>query len=98
MGSIGKQGYSNYNDEDKVTEDDNALKEYITSYYKDLFDQPKPSSFALDESRVDNIVQVSQEENDLFLRPFTINEVQEAIFQMEHNKAPSLNGFSAEFY
>jgi hypothetical protein len=43
-------------------------------------------------------VQVSQEENDLIIRPFTHDEVREAIFQMEHNKAPGPNGFSAEFY
>jgi hypothetical protein len=74
------------------------LKEYITSYYKDLFGPPKNTSFSLDESRVDDIVQVSHEENELLVRPFTVEEVREAIFQMEHNKAPELDGFSAEFY
>jgi hypothetical protein len=54
--------------------------------------------FSLDESRVDDIVQVSQEENDLLIQPFTVDEVQEAIFQMEHNKAPGLDGFPVEFY
>jgi hypothetical protein len=53
--------------EDKVIEGDNALKEYITSYYKDLFGQSKPSSFSLDKSRVGDIVQASQEENDLLV-------------------------------
>jgi hypothetical protein len=41
---------------------------------------------------------VSQKENDLLVRPFTIEEVREALFQMEHNKAPGLDGFLAEFY
>jgi hypothetical protein len=84
--------------EDKVIEGDNALKEYIASYYKDLFGKPKPSSFTLDESRVDDIVHVSQEENDLIVRPFTVSEVQKAVFQMEHNKALDLDGFPAEVY
>jgi hypothetical protein len=84
--------------EDRVIEGDQALKEYITSYYKDLFGRSKPSSFSLDESRVDDIEQVSQEENDLLTRPFTMDEVWEAIFQMEHNKAPGSDGFPAEFY
>jgi hypothetical protein len=66
--------------EDKVIEGDQALKEYITSYYKDLFGPPKPNSFSLDESRIDDIEQVSQEENDLLTRPFTMDEVREAIF------------------
>jgi hypothetical protein len=81
--------------EDKIIEDDQALKEYITSYYKDLFGPSKLNSLSLDESRVDDIEQVSQ---DLLTRPFTMDEVREAIFQMEHNKAPGLDGFSAEFY
>jgi hypothetical protein len=83
---------------DRVIEGDQALKEYITSYYKDLFGQPKPRSFSLDESRVEDIEQVSQEENDLLIRPFTMDEVWEAIFQMEHNKALGSDGFPVEFY
>jgi hypothetical protein len=81
--------------EDKIIEGDQALKEYITSYYKDLFGPSKLNSLSLDESRVDDIEQVSQ---DLLTRPFTMDEVREAIFQMEQNKAPGLDGFSAEFY
>jgi hypothetical protein len=48
--------------------------------------------------RVDDIEQVSQEENDLLVRPFTMEEIRETIFQMEHNKAPEPDGFQAEFY
>jgi hypothetical protein len=47
---------------------------------------------------VDDIEQVSQEENDLLVRPFTMEEIRETIFQMEHNKAPEPDGFQAEFY
>jgi hypothetical protein len=84
--------------EDTLIEGEQALKEYITSYYRDLFGPPKQCSFSLDESRVDDIVQVSQEENDLIIRPFTHEEIQEAVFQMEHNKASGPDGFLAEFY
>jgi hypothetical protein len=81
--------------EDRIIECDQALKEHITSYYKDLFDPPTPSSFSLDESRVDDIEQVSHEENELLTRSFSMDEVREAIFQMEHNKAPRSDGFPA---
>jgi hypothetical protein len=47
-----------------VIKGDIALKKHITSYYKELFGPSKPSSFSLDETRVNDIVQVSQEEND----------------------------------
>jgi hypothetical protein len=72
-------------DEDKVIEGDIALKKHITSYYKELFGLLKPNSFSLDESRVDDIVQVSQEENDRLVQCFIEDEVREATFEMEHN-------------
>jgi hypothetical protein len=81
-----------------LIEGEQALKEYTTYYYKDLFGPPKRSSFSLNESRVEDIVQVSQEENDLIIRPFTCDEIQEAVFQMEHNKASGPDGFPVEFY
>jgi hypothetical protein len=63
-----------------------------------MFGPPNPTSFSLDEGRVDDIEQVSQEENESLVRPFTVQEVQEAIFQMEHNKASGPDGFPIEFY
>jgi hypothetical protein len=40
---------------------------------------------------------VSAEENEVLVAPFS-EEVKSAIFDMEHNKAPGLDGFPAEFY
>jgi hypothetical protein len=74
------------------------LKSYITNYYKGLFGSPEESSFSLDETQMDDIPQVSMEENDLLTSPCSEEEVKKAIFQMEHNKAPGLDGFPAEFY
>ena len=50
------------------------------------------------ESRVDDIPQVSELENNILIAKFFEAEVKEAIFSMEHNKAPGLDGFPAEFY
>lgn len=50
------------------------------------------------ESRVDDIPQVSNTENDIITSLFTEIEVKEAIFQMEHNKALGRDDFPAEFY
>jgi hypothetical protein len=63
-----------------VIEGNHELKKYITLYYKDLFGQPTLSLFSLDESRVDDMMQVSEEENDFLISPFMMDEVQEAIF------------------
>jgi hypothetical protein len=50
------------------------------------------------EHQTHDIPQVSEEENDVLVAEFTEAEVREAVFQMEHNKAPRPDGFPAEFY
>jgi hypothetical protein len=74
------------------------LKNYITSYYKGLFGAPKEGNFFMDESQIDDIHQVSVEENNFLTAEYSGEEVRNAIFQMEHNKSPGLDGFPAEFY
>jgi len=67
---------------------DTCLNSHITNYYKNLFGQPEHSEITLVEDHISDIPQVSQEENDILISPFTESEVRDAIFQMEHNKAP----------
>jgi hypothetical protein len=74
------------------------LKSYITNYYKNLFGAPDEGNFSLDETRTDDIPQVSTLENDLLTAEYLEEEVRKAIFQMEHNKAPGPDGFPTEFY
>jgi hypothetical protein len=52
----------------------------------------------MDESQTDDIPQVAIEENNLLTIEYSEEEVRKTIFQMEHNKAPGPDGFSAEFY
>ena len=85
-------------DGDKEISGDVALKQHITSYYKSLFGSTEDPTITLDSSRVEDIPQISSEENDLLTADFTMEEVKEAIFQMEQNKAPGPDGFPAEFY
>jgi hypothetical protein len=47
---------------------------------------------------VEDITQVSEEEKNLLIRPFTKEEVRQAIFQMEHKKALGPDSFPANFY
>jgi hypothetical protein len=84
--------------DERVIEGEEALSEYITNFYKELFAAPSGSSCTLDETRVVDINQVTVEENNLLIHPFTEEEVRDAIFQMEHNKAPGPDGFPTEFY
>ena len=50
------------------------------------------------ENQILDIPQVSQEENDALISEFIETEVRDAVFQMEHNKAPGPDGFLVEFY
>jgi mannosylglycoprotein endo-beta-mannosidase len=77
---------------------DELIKSHITQYYKGLFGSPEVSGISLEESQISDIPQVSQEENEILTREFTESKVREAVFQMEHNKAPSPDGFPVEFY
>jgi hypothetical protein len=63
-----------------------------------LFGPPVENNFSMMENRVDDIPQVTDEENDILTTMFTEEEIKEAIFQMEHNKTPRPDGFPAEFY
>jgi hypothetical protein len=52
----------------------------------------------MQEDVIADIPQLSLEENNIFIADFTEEEILEAVSQMEHNKAPKLDGFPAEFY
>jgi len=56
------------------------------------------SEITLMENQILDIPQVSQEDNDVLISEFTETEVKDAVFQMEHNKAPGPDGFPVEFY
>ena len=73
------------------------LKLYI-KYYKNLFGEPEQGNFLMDETRTDDIPQVSDVENAHLEAPYSEEEVKKAVFQMEHNKAPGPDGCPAEFY
>jgi AAA+ ATPase superfamily predicted ATPase len=52
----------------------------------------------MDETQTNDIPQVSDEENNFLTTLYTEEEVRNAVFQMEHNKAPGPDGFPADFY
>jgi hypothetical protein len=77
---------------------DENLKTYITEYYKGLFGPHSPNSFSMDRILRYDIPQVSEDENEGLMAPFSEEEVRLAVFDMEHNKAPDPDGFPAKFY
>jgi hypothetical protein len=61
-------------------EGDEPLKQHITTYYKSLFGPPEENSVRMDEARIDDIPQVTQQEKEFLVAAFTEKEVKEAIF------------------
>jgi hypothetical protein len=84
-------------DEGIIVGEDN-IKTNITNYYKTLFRELESDHFKLNECLIDDIPQVSDLENEILSDTFSEKYVKEAIFEIEHNKAPSPDGFLAEFY
>src|SRR3954470_10319096 len=93
-----KKSIHTLNQDEGLIESQQQLKAYITSYYKGLFDAQVDDILSMDETRTDDIPQVSNEENTFLNSPFTEEEIKRAVFQMEHNKAPRPDDFPAKFY
>jgi hypothetical protein len=53
---------------------------------------------SLYESQIDDIPQVSELENEMVVQPFSEEEVQKIVFQMDHNKTSGPDGFPVELY
>ena len=72
--------YSLQQDEGLI-EGQEELKKYITKYYKSLFGAPTEGNFTLDETRIDDIPQVTAEENNILTTPFSEEEVRAECFR-----------------
>jgi hypothetical protein len=63
-----------------------------------LFGEPEQNYFSWRKDNNDDIPQLSEEESHILIANFDLEEVKEAVMQMERNKAPGPDGFPAEFY
>jgi mannosylglycoprotein endo-beta-mannosidase len=79
-----------------IIEGQEHLKSYISNYYKNMFGTLDEETFSMDETRMDDIPQISMEDNDLLIAEYSEEEVRKTVSKMEHNKVP--DGFPAEFY
>jgi hypothetical protein len=98
MGRHRKTHIFQLEDGNNIIRGDAQLKRHITNYYKNLFGPSENSFIILDESKTDDIPQLSAPENEYLTDTFSQEEVRAAIFQMEHNKTPGPDDFHLEFY
>jgi len=84
--------------EDEIIEGDSNLLAHATEYYKTLFGPEQGHSFPLDPDLWDENELVQDFENEILTQPFSEEEIKEALFQMEKNKAAGPDSIPIEFY
>lgn len=68
---------------------------YITNYYKQLFGEPEHTNFSLEFPYMNKI---TDEDREILTQEFSLQEINNVVFDMEKNKAPGPDGFPVEFY
>ena len=77
------------NDDQTIEGDENLLK-HASEYYADLFGPPIEYEVQMDSDIWENIPKVSESDNALLCKPFSENEIKEALWQMEKIKRLAL--------
>jgi hypothetical protein len=72
------------------------LMKEATDYYKTLFGPGTGNMFEIDPNLWHENVNVREDEK--LTKPFSEDEIRQALFSMERNKAARPDGFSIEFY
>jgi hypothetical protein len=71
------------------------LIKHVTEFYKQLFG-PSPITCLRMDGMLCN--QLSEEDRQSLIRPFSLEEIKETIDELKHDKAAGPDGFPAEFY
>jgi Mg/Co/Ni transporter MgtE len=71
------------------------LIKHVTEFYKKLFG-PSP----ITSLRMDGVIcnQLSEEDRQNLIKPFSLEEIKEIVDDLKHDKAAGPDGFPAEFY
>ena len=78
--------------------DPDGIQNVIYSYYKDLFGHRIRSKASLKPSAREHSLRLGDEDVAWLTRPFTLEEVKQAIFYMKEDSAPGPDGFPVSFY
>ena len=79
-------------------EDEAAILDHATQYFKNLFGPSDCPSISLDPHCWKECEKISPEEDELLGQPFTEEEVSGVIFSMEKNTAPGPDHMPIEFF
>lgn len=84
--------------EDGTLEDDEAIGKHATAYYKDLFRHEERCSMRLQSNFWDDDHKLNEQDNFYLDKPFTIEEIKEAVCDVEADIAPGPDGIPVTFY
>jgi hypothetical protein len=85
------------NNGETIEGDENLLK-HATEYYSNLFGPEVEHRIQIDQSLWNELEQVSELDNENLCKPFSEQEIKEALFQMEKHKATGSNKIPIEFF
>jgi hypothetical protein len=81
-----------------IIEGTENLLSHATSYYKNLFGPAPGNLFPLNHSMWKSHEKMNDADNEIISRPFSVDEVKDALFSMKKNKAPGPDNIPIEFY
>jgi hypothetical protein len=93
-----KQTIYSLKDGDSYVSGNADLATLATDYYRSLFGPGVGNMFEVDSNLWSEEEKVTDLENEELIRPFSENEIKEALFQMEKSKDASPDGLPIEFY
>lgn len=73
-----------------------SIGHVFSKFYKNLFSSSNPTQIQDCLQVIHHCIKAAM--NSILLNPYSVEEVERALFQMSPLKAPSPNGFSAGFY
>ena len=76
---------------------DENLLQHASEYYANLFGPPIDYYIQLDSDMWEDISKVGENDNQLLCKPFSEDEIKNALWQMEKNKASSPDKIPIEF-
>uniref|UniRef100_A0ACD5YW83 Uncharacterized protein n=1 Tax=Avena sativa TaxID=4498 RepID=A0ACD5YW83_AVESA len=74
------------------------IEEHATEYYKNLFGLAPGNMFHMSRDLWSLDETISEEENTMLTAPFSIKEIEEALFSMDVNRAPGPDNIPIEFF
>lgn len=83
---------------ERMISETHELKKHITDYYKGLFGSEPEGHNTSGRRLLGDAFRVSEADKETLVRPFSMEELEQAVKEMRNNTAPGPDGFSTLFF